>query len=554
MVLVFFSVPVFSVPAHAGPPRTVVTPTALLLEARGVTATIDDRAERSAALDPILVAQIEIDPSGARETLKLYPKQPKKLNYLTALAAVHAEAGNIAETERIYAEIVVEDRSSRPAKLAAANALGQVAIAYANKRNIEEAFLTLERLKERTKQEPAAIVGTVTAKLADAQAKQGDVDGAVKTAASIVGDNPYPLMKIVGDLARTGKNKQVQGIVSRLDDGASQYAQWGIVQAKIQQDRPRDAQVTASAIKPGHAKASALLELATYHREHKAQPLALTLLQEAEASARSTVDNWAQVDILWRIAAATAMAGDAARAIYIAKSIEKDGPRSSAIFDIAQAQAKQGDYAGAFNTAGLLKKAPQANHYDMAIFAVLVEMVKADKGAEAKETLANFQDSDIRRPWLYSGIAMAQADLGNIKEARAVLALAETEGQRSARRKELLQLKDKIRLDPADETRLQQLGKIEVEIQPGLDAIARAYARKGDLNAAMTIAGELNDPAHRLDVIKEINRLHALSGRKEHTLRWARNLTSPSEKVFALAGIATALSQQAGKPKGNPHR
>jgi hypothetical protein len=190
----------------------------------------------------------------------------------------------------------------------------------------------------------------------------------------------------------------------------------------------------------------------------------------------------------------------------------------------------------------------------MALFEILVHMVMAGKGTEAKDTAAKFQDTGIRRSWLYSGIAMAYADLGNVKEAKAVLALAETEDQRSARRNELRQLAEKRRLGstPADETRLQELVEIDREIRPGLDAIAKALARKGDLHGAMTIADELNHPAHRLDVIKEISALHAFAGRKEHTLRWAHKLSGPSEKVFALVGIADALSREADKRKAKP--
>ena len=105
----------------------------LLLEARTAAASIQDLPERSATLDPIIVAQIQIDPAGARETLKNFPKQPNKLKYFTSLASAYAETGNIAETERMYAEILVEDHSSRPGKLAAAHALGQLVIAYANR-------------------------------------------------------------------------------------------------------------------------------------------------------------------------------------------------------------------------------------------------------------------------------------------------------------------------------------------------------------------------------------------------------------------------------------
>ncbi len=534
------------------------SPTALLFEARGAAASIDDRAERSSALDPIVVAQIAIDPPEARETLKHFPKLPNKLNYFTALAQAYAATGNVAETERTYAEIVVEDQSSPPGKLAAANALGQVSIAYANKGNLEEAFRTLERLKERTKQESFAIVGIVTAKLAEAQARHGDVPGAVKTALSIAGDNPYPLMTIVGDHVRHGKAQAAQGIIAGLDDGAQRYALWGVMQAQMGQGRLIDAQVTASAIKPGHAKASALLELATYHREHGGQLLALTLLQEAESSARLTVNDWTRAEILWRIAVETAMAGDADHAISIAKSIEQEGHRRSALYDIANAQAKRGEFAGAFNTATLLKQTPptvqKASDYDKAISEILVEMVKAGKGTEAKDTAARFQDADSRRSWLYSGIAMSYAELGNLKEAKAALALAETETQRSARRKELRRLDDKLRFghSPADQTRFQDLLKVDGDIERGLEAIARAFARKGDLSGAMAVADEINQPAHRLHLIKDLSTLHIQTGRKEHTLRWARNLSSPSERVFALVGIATGLSHHTDKHKANP--
>jgi len=542
----------FDAPSHAAHSPKSESPSALLLEARSAAASIDDRAERSAALDPVVVAQIAIDPPGARETLKLFPKLPNKLNHFTALAAAYANTGNIAETERIFAEIVVEDQSSRSGKLAAANALGQVAIAHANKGNLEDAFRTLERLKERTKQEKPAIVGAVTAHLAEMQAKQGDIGGAVKTALNIAGDNPYPLMTIVGDQVRNGHAQEAEHIVAGLDDALQRYAQWGIMQVQIQQGRLTDAQVTASAIKPGHAKASALLQLATYHREHGGRPLALTLLQEADVSARSTVNEWTRADILWHVAAETAMAGDGVRALAIAKSIEKDGHRSSAIFDIAKAQAKQGGFPDAFNTAGLLKQAPQSDYYAMAISDILVEMVKAGKGTEAKDTVATFQDTDIRRSWLYSGIAMAQADLGNIKEAKAVLALAETEGQRHARKKELFRLKEKIRLEPADETRLQELGTIGVDIQRGLDALAKASARKGDLRGALSVADELNQPAARLHLIKDLSALHVKTGHTNDTLTWARHVSSLSEKAFALVGIATGLSHTTEKRKTNP--
>ena len=181
-------------------------------------------------------------------------------------------------------------------------------------------------------------------------------------------------------------------------------------------------------------------------------------------------------------------------------------------------------------------------------------MVKVGKGTEARDTAARFQDTDIRRVWLYSEIAVAYAELGNLKEARAALALAETEAQRSARRKELRQLDDKLRFghSPADQTRFQELWRVEGDIQRGLEAIARALARKGDLSGAMAVVDELNQPARRLHLIKDVSMLHMQAGRADRTLRWARNLSRPSERVFALVGIATGLSHLTDKRSVKP--
>ena len=488
----------------------------------------------------------------------MFPKLPNKLKYLTALAATYAKTGNISETERIYAEIVVEDQSSALGKLAAADALGQLAIAHANKGDLEEAFRTLQRLKERTKQESVPIVGIVTAYLAESQANHGDVNGAVTTAVSMAGDNPSPLMKIVGDRVRNGKELQARDVVAGLADGPQRYAQWGLMQAQIQQGRLIEAQVTASAIKPGHAKAGALLELATYHLEHGGRPLALTLLQEAETSARSASNDSARADILSRISVTMAVAGDAARTVSIAKSIEHEGRRKSALHGITKAQAQRGEFPTAFNTAGFLKQAlhnqTTVSDYETAISGILIEMVKSGKGKEAAGTAATFQDLDVRRARLFSAIAAAYADAGKLKEANEALALAETEAQRNARRKELRQIAEKIRIEhnPADQKRLEELLNVGDDIQGGLAAIARALARKGDLHGALTMADQLNHAPQKLELLKEVGAVHAQSGRKDDTLRWARALPRASERVFALVGIASALAKKQTTEHRNP--
>ena len=108
------------------------------------------------------------------------------------------------------------------------------------------------------------------------------------------------------------------------------------------------------------------------------------------------------------------------------------------------------------------------------------------------------------------------------------------------------QLKEQLPLaqNPAAEARLRELWEIDRDIQRGLEAIAKAFARKGDLVSAMPFADELNNPASRLHLIQELSTLHVKAGAKERTLRWARGLSNPSEKVFALVGIAIASAHK----------
>ena len=555
LFLVLFSLFVCSNAAGAAQPNKPAQPEKLLLEARAVASSIQESAERSRALDSIVLGQIAVDPAGALETLKLFPNFPNRVNHFAHLASVYAKAGRVDEAERMYAEILVEDRSSREGKLAAANALGQLAIAYANTGNVAEAFRTLSRAKERSKEESLAIVGIATAGIADAQARLGDIRGAVQTTLSIVRENPYPLMKIISSWALKGSaGGEVDGIISSLDEGAQQYAQWGIVQARIQQGRLTDAQITASAIKPGHAKTGALLELATHHIQLQSKPLALVLLQEAATSAHSTSNEWTRADILWHIAAGMAEAGDAPAAIETAKFIEKDGHRISALHDIVRAQAKQGDIAGAFNTALQLKAAfntefPGSSTYEVAILDILVQLVKSGKAQEARETVARLQDMQSEHPLLYSAISAAQADTGNIKAAKAVLALVETERQRTTRKQELLDLAEKFRegQNPDDVSRWRKLQSLDVAVRHAQEAIAKAHARKGDLASAIAVANEVNLSSDRLRLIKEISALQTQTARTESALRWARGLPSPSDKAYALLGIATELSDAKNK-------
>jgi hypothetical protein len=484
----------------------------------------------------------------------MFPDLPNKLNKLDSLAFNYAKAGNIKDTEEIYAEIMKGDSSDRHVRLASANILGHVAWAYANTGKLKEAFRTLSQLKEQFKSESLAIHIDAPARIAEAQAKHGDVVGAIETAKEIAGDNPYPLMNIVGGRVRANDMPGALQIISGLEEGLQPYAKWGIVTAQRELGDLKGARTTVSTIKPGHAKASALLELANQYIKAGEKPTALLLLREAAPASLLTYNNWTRADIMWRIAAAMAKAGDAYGGLELAKSIEKDGHRTSAISDIVNAQAEQGNFKEAFDTALLLKNVSEANYYGanayaQAIAGVLAQLTKSGRAKEALEAVLRFNDLKPQHQSLYCAIAEAQADTGDIQGARSTLSYAETDELQTNRRKEMARFTAllKQREDFKESRQLSALEHIDYEIHAAHKAIALAYAKQGSLAEASNIAADPNF-SYGTNLFEEIGKVSAEAGHEIRAIAWARALSSPTVKAYALRGIAWALSAPKSAP------
>lgn len=526
---------------------------ALLIEARTAAASIKEPVARSFALEDIIFAQIRLDPSTRKELFRMFPDLPNKHSKLDSLAFDYAKAGNIKDTEEIYAEIMKGDRSDRHVRLASANISGYVAVAYAKAGQLKEAFRILAQLKEQFKDEPLAIFGIATAHIAEAQAKHGDVVGAVETAKIIAGDNPYPFMRIIGGRVRSKDMPGILQIISGLPEPFQQYAKWGIVTAQREMGDLKNARTTANTIKPGHAKASAFLELANHYIETGEKPTAMFLLRDAATASRLTYNNWTRADIMWRIAAAMAKAGDTDAALETAKPIEKNGHRASAIRDIVEAQAEQGNYKEAFETALLLKNVSEADgygkdHYAQAITGILKKLTKSGRAKEALGAVLRFDDLALQHQSLYCAIATAQADTGDLQGAKLTLSYAETEELQSNRRKDIARITSllKQRENVKESQQLRALEDIDYEIHAAHKAIALAYARQGSLVDASDIAA---DPSyHDNDLYLQIGEASAAAGHDIRAIAWARAISSPTDKAYALRGIAWGLSALKHKP------
>lgn len=554
--LTLFNQNIFIAHGGAGEKGTLPQPASILLEARITASTLEEQQERSSALDAVLRSQIDLDPAGAQDSLKLISNLSNRWGYFASLAAVYAKAGNVDQTERMYAEILIEGRASPQGKLAADVARGDLAVAYANAGQLEESLRIVSQMKDQSRERPPAILGTAMARIAEVQAKQGDLPGAVRTATVIAheDEDPSALMSIVGGRARAGDLPGALKIVSGLDKGLQPYAQWGIVRAQKDQGRLTEAQLTASTIKPGHAKASALLELATHHLKVGAKSVAEGLLQEAATAAASTVNDLARADVLWRIAATMAEGGETLAAIETARSIEKNAHRRFAIHDIVKAQAKQGDIKGAFNNALLLKQDQDTEagspSYELAVSDILAEWSKAGRAREARESVENFDEFKERQELLYARIAAAQADVGDIQGAKTTLLLAETPVQRAARNEDRSRLAKipKEYLNEVETKRLDEINHMRVLVNWTFEGMAKAQCRKGNLREALATSRELSNDSTRSRLIQELGAIQVHAGRTQEALTWARALPSPSNKTYALLGIAQGLAAQKTKP------
>ena len=98
----------------------------------------------------------------------------------------------------------------------------------------------------------------------------------------------------------------------------------------------------------------------------------------------------------------------------------------------------------------------------------------------------------------------------------------------------------KQRQDSEELRQLRALQTREYDTLPALEAIALAWTRKGSLTEASNIANDL-DFHKRCDLYEEIANMLVVSVGKSEALRWARTLSAPSDKAYALVGIASAI-------------
>ena len=97
--------------------------------------------------------------------------------------------------------------------------------------------------------------------------------------------------------------------------------------------------------------------------------------------------------------------------------------------------------------------------------------------------------------------------------------------------------------DTEEAPELEELQVIQADSQLHLaiQAIALAYAKRGELQKASELAHELVG-ALRREVLEDIGGTAVKSHLETEARQWARDFENPNERAYALLGIASAIS------------
>lgn len=485
----------------------------------------DDTVKRSALLDILRVQQKIGDEAGAMKTAELEPLPGNKDNAWVTVVEIQASKGNITGAEQTLARISEQ--------IARANALSHIAIAYAAGGDIQRALQLSAEIPENYAARGAALY-----RIAEIQAKNGDVPAALRTVQDVWRANPYsliPLMQL--HLATGSPDEAVQLTELTEDHGFKSYLLWAVTMAE--KNRMRQLNVAATIPVRG-VKALTYKDIA--HRQLAEGDVqgCLDSLSIATQEAPAVYNIYARADLQWRIATLYARAHDITQSRKVALTIELEGHRNFALREIVGVQAQAQDYEGALQTA-LLGKGDDSL-MDYALSRIAERQVAVETLDRAMETIAKIK-SDEARTTAYASVAASAAEAGKITHA---LTLIQVHQQAIAEARvfvETAEALDSLRTGDARAMKLfSQLHSFSHATAHTLSRIALSRADHGALQEALGYA--LLIPEHDTEsgeTFKWLAFNQTKHGDVDGVVRWITAAEFPSHKAFALVGVASAL-------------
>ncbi len=506
------------------------SPTMLLREASIYAARIDDYTVKQSAFLGIMAAQKKLgDEAGAMKTAELESIPGNSDHAWATVVAIQVSKGTITGATQTLARI--------SGKTTRANAQASIAVAYAAAGDIPKALQLAGQIPENYWAHGDAFL-----RIAAIQAAAGDVPGAFRTVADNWRTHYYGLIPIVQAQLAAGSIDQAMQLTKLTDDqDLKNIILWAV--ATQVKDRTRQLDIAAT-LPAGYPKALAYKEIAESQLAEGDVGGCLHSLTAATKAAPATYNNFSRADIQWRIAATFAQAHDIIQARKVAMTIEKEGHRNSALRDIIEIQAKGQDYDGALQTALLgTGEDPLTDH---ALSQIAEHQMVVGLPDQAMSTIAKIK-SDKTKDRALASAAAAAGEAGQIAvalkfvqryrlEVAEALRFVETPGA-FAQRKHLGDRADKLFSD-AD--------SYQHALASTLSNIALSRAGISAWQEALGYALVIPERESG-NTLESIAFDQTKGGDVDGVFRWIRAAQLPSQKAFALSGVARALLQKEKK-------
>ena len=217
--------------------------------------------------------------------------------------------------------------------------------------------------------------------------------------------------------------------------------------------------------------------------------------------------------------------------------------RQHFFYILATAQISLGEIQAALGSAEQL---PPGQWRDAAMLVIAMERTRLGDPLGALNDAAGVSSEPLRNT-SFRGIADALAGSGNYMQALATIDGIQSEGERAYGLSELA-LEQAEKEDPAAALTVELASEAALkagnETKPYVfEFIAVTRGMLGDLASAEAMIGRMNDES-RVWPLQNVTGMLVRAGRETEAISLAESQTGPHPKACALLGIATALAEQ----------
>ncbi len=418
-----------------------------------------------------------------------------------------------------------------------------------------------------------------------------DDDGNARTFIAAMSASVNLLQVIASTQARAGDYEGAVQTAGEIEDQGKSLVLVTLATVQAAEGKTQQALETAALIDPPSRKARALARIGEYQALAGNVDQAETTFKQAMEFADLAADSSKRDSALLNIAAARASAGQVEKVRQLAEIIEDRSDRKAALRWLARVQAKQGDLAGALDTAEEMGQDPS-------ILREIATTSARNGDVESALQIAESLSLEIPASLTFQGIAIAQAGAGDTEGALKTIQSIEDDGQdRSVHKAEALaciagvqansgqmaasagtfelaiQSVESLQADYPSSFKAGALASIAVmQAQASFEAdasitldlalqvagaideadgpfgrtsalypIALAQATMGDLDGALrTVNGLLEEPGSGFP-LEEVAALRAMAGDEDGAVAWALEQPSPVVRSVALLRVAQVL-------------